>query len=119
MTDKEKLEKIKALADKMYSRMAYLTSDTRPIRKAMEEYHNFIVHEYYDDKEKLSNVERIGKNCKEEPVTECKIIPKPIECYSTCEECPYSTKSYPASEDLEEELSSLIKHKEDDSRGIC
>jgi len=54
MTDKEKLEKIKALADKMYSRMAYLTSDTRPIRKAMEEYHQFIINEYHKE-EPVSN----------------------------------------------------------------
>lgn len=49
MTDKEKLEKIKALADKMYSRMAYLTSDTRPIRQAMDEYHQFIINEYHKE----------------------------------------------------------------------
>ncbi len=49
MTDKEKLEKIKELADKMYSNMAYLTSDTRPIRKAMDEYHQFIVNEYHKE----------------------------------------------------------------------
>ena len=49
MTDKEKLEKIKALADKMYSRMSYLTSDTRPIRQAMDEYHQFIIYEYYKE----------------------------------------------------------------------
>lgn len=49
MTDKEKLEKIKELADKMYSRMAYLTSETRPIRQAMEEYHQFIINEYHKE----------------------------------------------------------------------
>ena len=73
MTDKEKLKKIKELADKMYSRMVYLTSDTRPIREAMEEYHKFIVHEYNEkepvSEQKLSNVGRIGKNWKE-PVSE-------------------------------------------------
>ena len=51
MTDKEKLEKIKRLADDMYNKMAYLTSDTRPIRKAMEDYHSFIVHEYNKDEQ--------------------------------------------------------------------
>lgn len=49
MTDKEKLEKIKALADKMYSHIAYLTSDTRPIRQAMDEYHQFIINEYHKE----------------------------------------------------------------------
>lgn len=52
MTDKEKLEKIKSLADKMYSRMAYLTSDTRPIRQAMDEYHQFIINEYHKEEPK-------------------------------------------------------------------
>ena len=51
MTDKEKLEKIKRLADDMYYKMAHLTSDTRPIRKAMEDYHSFIVHEYNKDEQ--------------------------------------------------------------------
>ena len=51
MTDKEKLEKIKRLADDMYNKMAYLTSDTRPIRKAMDDYHSFIVHEYNKDEQ--------------------------------------------------------------------
>lgn len=51
MTDKEKLEKIKRLADAMYNKMAYLTSDTRPIRQAMDDYHNFIVHEYNKDEQ--------------------------------------------------------------------
>ena len=51
MTDKEKLEKIKRLADDMYYKMAHLTSDTRPIRKAMEDYHSFIVHEYNNDEQ--------------------------------------------------------------------
>ena len=49
MTDKEKLEKIKMLADKMYSHMMYLTSDTRPIRQAMDEYHQFIINEYHKE----------------------------------------------------------------------
>ena len=51
MTEKEKLEKIKRLADAMYNKMAYLTSDTRPIRQEMEDYHNFIVHEYNKDEQ--------------------------------------------------------------------
>lgn len=29
---------------------------------------------------------------KEEPVSGCKIVPKPIECYSSCKDCPFSTK---------------------------
>lgn len=49
MTDREKLEKIKSLADKMYTSMQYLTSDTMPIRKAMDDYKRFIVHEYHNE----------------------------------------------------------------------
>ena len=65
MTDKEKLEKIKALADKMYSRMAYLTSDTRPIRQAMDEYHQFIVNEYHKEEPVSNDLEL------EEEITKC------------------------------------------------
>lgn len=49
MTDKEKLKKIKELADAMCVKMQNLTTDTSGIRKAMEEYRQFVIHEY--DKE--------------------------------------------------------------------
>ena len=42
----EKLDKLKNLADEMYFRMQTLSTDLRPLRKAMEDYHNFIIHEY-------------------------------------------------------------------------
>lgn len=75
MTDKEKLEKIKALSDKMYSSMAYLTTDTRPIRQAMDEYHQFIIHEYH----------------KEEPVSEDNNLRKASEEYlKVLSETPYN-----------------------------
>jgi hypothetical protein len=41
-----KMEKLRWLADEMYFRMQTLSTDLRPLRKAMEEYHNFIIHEY-------------------------------------------------------------------------
>ena len=47
MTNKEKLIKIKELADAMYTKMQNLTTDTSGIRKAMEEYHQFVIQEYY------------------------------------------------------------------------
>lgn len=48
-----KVEKIKKLADAMYDRMQNLTTDTSGIRKAMDEYHQFIINEYYkEDTEK-------------------------------------------------------------------
>lgn len=42
----EKLEKMRRLADEMYFRMQTLSTDLRPLRKAMEDYHNFIINEY-------------------------------------------------------------------------
>ena len=57
----EKLEKIKALADKMYSRMAYLTSDTRAIRQAMDEYHQFVVNEYHKEEPVSEDLEEAAK----------------------------------------------------------
>lgn len=42
----EKMGKMKCLADEMYFRMQTLSTDLRPLRKAMEDYHNFIIHEY-------------------------------------------------------------------------
>lgn len=52
MTDKKKLKEIKKLADAMYYAAFNLTTDASLLRKAMKEYHQFIIHEY----------------CKEEPV---------------------------------------------------
>ena len=46
MTDKEKLDRMKKLADAMYTTAQYLTTDASGIRKAMEEYHKFIIYEY-------------------------------------------------------------------------
>ena len=53
MTDKEKLKKLKKLADAMYYAAQYLTTDASRLHKAMDEYHKFIIHE-----------------CKEEPVSD-------------------------------------------------
>ena len=53
MTVEEKLSKAIKLADAMYNRMQNLTTDTSGIRKAMDEYHQFIINEYYkEDTEK-------------------------------------------------------------------
>ena len=42
----EKIDKLKRLADEMYFRVQTLSTDPRPLRKAMEDYHNFIINEY-------------------------------------------------------------------------
>ena len=49
MTDKEKLEKLKKLADAMYYAANYLTTDASRLHKAMDEYHKFIINEYHKE----------------------------------------------------------------------
>jgi hypothetical protein len=49
MTDKEKLEKIKKLADAMYYAAFNLITDASLLRKAMKEYRQFIIHEYHKE----------------------------------------------------------------------
>jgi hypothetical protein len=49
MTDKEKLIKIKSLADKMYDAAFNLTTDASLLRKAMDDYHQFIIYEYHKE----------------------------------------------------------------------
>lgn len=46
MIDKEKLERMKKLADGMYYAAQYLTTDASRLHKAMEDYHQFIITEY-------------------------------------------------------------------------
>jgi len=48
MSDKEKLVKIKKLADAMYRAAQYLTTDASRLHKAMDEYHKFIAYQYHD-----------------------------------------------------------------------
>ena len=40
-----KLQKLKKLADGMYHAATYLTTDASHLRKAMDEYHQFIINE--------------------------------------------------------------------------
>ena len=49
MTDKEKLEKIKKLADDMYYAAQQLTTDASRLHKAMDDYHQFIINEYHKE----------------------------------------------------------------------
>lgn len=49
MTDKEKLKEIKKLADAMYYAAQYLTTDASRLHKAMDEYHQFVIHEYKEE----------------------------------------------------------------------
>lgn len=54
MTDKEKLEKIKKLADAMYYNAHSLATDASGLRKAMAEYHKFRVNEYREEEPNTS-----------------------------------------------------------------
>lgn len=49
MTDKEKLIKIKSLADKMSDTAFNITTDASLLKKAIDEYHQFIIYEYYKE----------------------------------------------------------------------
>ena len=49
MTDKEKLEKLKKLADAMYYAAQHLTTDASRLHKAIDEYHKFIINEYHKE----------------------------------------------------------------------
>lgn len=55
MTDKDKLLKIRKLADVMYYAAQYLTTDASKLHKAMDEYHKFVTLEYYNRKEEDVN----------------------------------------------------------------
>lgn len=43
-----KIEKLKKLADAMYNAAQNMTTDASRLRKAMDEYHQFVIQEYYD-----------------------------------------------------------------------
>ena len=49
LIDKEKLEKLKKLADAMYYAAQQLTTDASRLHKAMDEYHKFIIHEWREE----------------------------------------------------------------------
>lgn len=49
MTQEEKLTKLKQLADAMYYSMQNLTTDTTRIRKAMQDYRQFVIYELKED----------------------------------------------------------------------
>ena len=61
MTDKEKLEKLKKLADAMYYAAQQLTTDASRLHKAMDEYYKFIINEYH--KEEPEYLEEETKYC--------------------------------------------------------
>ena len=64
MTDKDKLERMKKLADGMYYAAQYLTTDASKLRNAMEDYHQFIITEY-TIKTRKSDMKNLTKEEKE------------------------------------------------------
>jgi len=62
MTDKEKLTKAVKLADAMYYAAQYLTTDASRLHKAMEEYHQFIIHEYFKEEPVSEDLEEASVN---------------------------------------------------------
>ena len=72
MTDKEKLEKLKKLADAMYYAAQYLTTDASKLHKAMDEYHQFLIYEYYKEEPTIPDIvdEHWWEILGEKPVSE-------------------------------------------------
>jgi len=72
MTDKDKLEKLKKLADAMYYAAQYLTTDASRLHKAMDEYHKFIINEYHKEEPTIPDIvdEHFHEMLGEEPVSE-------------------------------------------------
>lgn len=72
MKTEEKLEKIKKLADAMYYAAQHLTTDASRLHKAMEDYHQFIIHEYHKEEPTISDIvdEHWWEMLGEEPVSE-------------------------------------------------
>lgn len=62
MTDKEKLIKIKSLADKMYNAAFNLTTDASLLRKVMDEYHQFTIYEYHKEEPVSEDLEEATNN---------------------------------------------------------
>lgn len=92
MADKEKLEKLKKLADAMYYAAQQLTTDASRLHKAMDEYHQFIINEYH----------------KEEPASEERVKESLISKHEnkTCKENGNSLTQELISDDLEEAIES-------------
>lgn len=97
MTDKEKLKEIKKLADAIYYAAQYLTTDASRLHKAMDEYHQFIIHEW---REEPVSDECIYNRTLEERQRSCKF------CSAACQ---VRIKEESVSEGLEEEIGRYFK----------
>ena len=61
MTDKDKLKKIKKLADAIYYAAFNLTTDASRLKKAMDEYRQFIIQEYCKEESVSEDLEEASK----------------------------------------------------------
>lgn len=64
MTTNEKLEKIKKLADAMYNAAACLgpVGSGERLHKTMDDYHQFIIHEYYKEETVRDDLDKAAKH---------------------------------------------------------
>lgn len=81
MTDKEKLIKIKSLADKMFDTAFNMTTDAGLLRKAMDEYHQFIINEYHKEEQIINELQCEQNNWSEEDEDTIKFL---ISHFCTC-----------------------------------
>lgn len=92
MTDKEKLIKIKSLADKMYNAAFNMTTNASLLRKAMDDYHQFIINEYHKEVSVSENKCMFTKDSYTDE-------DRKVLCKDCKEKCEYSKKEEPISED--------------------
>jgi hypothetical protein len=108
---KDKLEKLKKLADAMYYAAQYLTTDASKLHKAMDEYHQFIINEYH--KEEHEYLEEEIKFCAFSTSRYTDKERKAL-CKGCEEECKFNKKEEPVSEDLEKEYDKYIENDGDE-----
>lgn len=72
MTTEDKLLKLRKLADAMYYAAQYLTTDASRLHKAMDEYHQFIIHEYHKEEPTIPYIidEHWWEMLGEEPISQ-------------------------------------------------
>lgn len=101
MTDKDKLIKIKKLADALYNAAANQgpVGSGERLHKAMDEYHQFIIQEWHKEEPKKC-VFTLEHHTEED---------RKVLCKGCEEECKFNKKGEPVSEDLEEEIENYLK----------
>lgn len=65
MSDKDKLEKVVKLANGMYYAAQYLTTDASRLRKAMKDYHQFIINDYCKEESASEDLEEAAEQAEQ------------------------------------------------------